>query len=365
MPQIKDITAAIESFAPLYLQEDYDNAGFITGNNHNECTGVLFSLDCTEAVVYEAIQKKCNLIVAHHPIVFKGLKKITGSNYIERTIILAIKNDIAIYACHTNIDNVIEGVNAKIAEKLGLKNLGILAPKSGILKKLVVFVPLSHVDEVREALFNNGAGHIGNYNNCSFNLKGTGTFKGNEQSTPFVGKPNVLHQEEEVRIETIFETQHQNKIISAMIKAHPYEEVAYDIYSLNNTHSQIGSGIIGELDEALTEVDFMQHVKRVFNLKILKHTALLNKKIKTVAVCGGSGQFLLKNSINSKADSYITADIKYHEFFDADGKLLLIDIGHYESEQFTPEIFYDIVSKKIPKFAIHLSNSNTNPVNFF
>lgn len=365
MPQIKEITNVIEAFAPLRLQEDYDNAGFITGNALSECTGALLSLDCTEDVVKEAIEKKCNLIIAHHPIVFKGLKKITGSNYVERTIILAIKNDIAIYACHTNIDNVLGGVNAKIAEKLGLRNIRILSPKTDILKKLVVFVPSSHANNVRQALFDNGAGHIGNYDSCSFNLNGTGTFKGNDQTTPFVGEPNQLHEENETRIETIFETFNQSKIVSALLNSHPYEEVAYDIYPVNNTNHQIGSGVVGELPEELTETAFLEHVKRTFSLKILKHTPLINKKIKTVAICGGSGQFLLKNAINSKTDSYITSDIKYHEFFDADGKLLLVDIGHYESEQFTPEIFYELITKKIPKFAIHLSNSYTNPVNYF
>lgn len=365
MPLIKDITNAIEAFAPLNLQEDYDNAGLITGNSTAECTGVLFSLDCTEAVIEEALQKKCNLIIAHHPIVFKGLKKLTGSNYVERTIISSIKKDVAIYACHTNIDNVIEGVNAKIAEKLGLKNIKILSPKTELLKKLVVFVPSTHADAVREAILSNGAGNIGNYSDCSFNIEGTGTFKGNEESKPFLGEPTKLSKESEVRIETIFEVQNQNRIVSAMILAHPYEEVAYDIYPLSNKHLKIGSGIIGELENELPEKDFLSHVKTAFHLKTLKHTDLTNKNIKKVAVCGGSGQFLLKNAISSKADSYITSDFKYHEFFDAEGKILLLDIGHHESEQFTPELFYEIITEKFPKFAIHLSKTNTNPVNYF
>lgn len=365
MPLIKDITNAIEAFAPLNLQEDYDNAGLITGDSNAECTGVLFSLDCTEAVIEEAVQKKCNLIVAHHPIVFKGLKKLTGSNYVERTIISSIKKDVAIYACHTNIDNVIDGVNAKIAAKLGLKNIKILSPKTELLKKLVVFVPVTHADAVRDAILANGGGHIGNYSHCSFNIDGTGTFMGNEGTKPFVGEPNKLHKEAEVRIETVFEVQNQGRIVSAMISAHPYEEVAHDIYPISNKHLKIGSGVIGELEKEMPENDFMTMVKAAFNLKTLKHTPLTNKNIKKVAVCGGSGQFLLKNAIASKADSYITSDFKYHEFFDADGKLLLLDIGHFESEQFTPEIFYEIIREKIPKFAIHLSKTNTNPVNYF
>jgi dinuclear metal center YbgI/SA1388 family protein len=365
MPLIKDITNAIEAFAPLNLQEDYDNAGLITGNANAECTGVLFSLDCTEAVIEEALQKKCNLIVAHHPIVFRGLKKLTGSNYVERTVISSIKNDVSIYACHTNIDNVIEGVNAKIADKLGLTNIKILSPKSELLKKLVVFVPATHAEAVRMAILENGGGHIGNYSHCSFNTDGTGTFLGNANTKPFVGKPNELHKEPEVRIETVFEIQDQKRIVSALMAAHPYEEVAYDIYPLHNKHQKIGSGVIGELEKEVPEKDFMARVKTAFNLKALKHTPLTNKNIKKVAVCGGSGQFLLKNAIASKADSYITADFKYHEFFDVGGKLLLLDIGHFESEQFTPDIFYEIIREKFPKFALHLSKTNTNPVNYF
>lgn len=365
MPLIKDITNALEAFAPLSLQEDYDNSGLITGNSNAECTGVLFSLDCTEAVIEEAIQKKCNLVVAHHPIIFRGLKKLSGDSYVERTIISSIKKDVAIYACHTNIDNVIDGVNAKIAQKLGLKNIKILSPKSELLKKLVVFVPTANADAVREAMMANGAGNIGNYSHCSFNTDGTGTFMGNDETKPFVGEQNKLHKEPEVRIETIFEAQDQSRIVSAMISAHPYEEVAYDIYPLDNKHAKIGSGLIGELEKELPEKDFMSLVKRTFNIPTLKHTPLTNKNIKKVALCGGSGQFLLKNAISSKADTYITADFKYHEFFDADGKLLLLDIGHFESEQFTPEIFYEIITEKFPKFAIHLSKTHTNPVNYF
>lgn len=365
MPTVKDITNALEAFAPLSLQEDYDNAGLITGNSNTECTGVLFSLDCTEAVIEEAKQKKCNLVVAHHPIIFKGLKKLSGGTYVERTIISSIKNDVAIYACHTNIDNVIDGVNAKIAQKLGLKNIKILSPKNELLKKLVVFVPSAHADNVREAILSNGGGHIGNYSHCSFNLDGTGTFMGNDDTKPFVGEQNKLHKEPEIRVETVFEGHNQSRVISAMIAAHPYEEVAYDIYPLENKHLKIGSGIVGELEKPLPEKDFMALVKKTFNVPTLKHTHLTNKNIQKVALCGGSGQFLLKNAIISKADTYITADFKYHEFFDADGKILLLDIGHFESEQFTPEIFYEIITEKFPKFAIHLSKTHTNPVNYF
>ena len=362
---IAQIIAELESFAPTAYQESYDNCGLLTGNKAAEATGALLTLDCTEAVVDEAISNNCNLIIAHHPVIFSGLKKITGASYVERTIIKAIKNDIAIYACHTNLDNVKQGVNKKIAEKLGLENLAILAPRNGLLKKLVTFVPASHHEAVQQALFAAGCGNIGNYDSCSFNIEGTGTFRGNAASQPFIGTPGETSREKETRVETIFETASEQRVIAALTGAHPYEEVAYDIYALENQHPQIGSGMTGELKTAMKETDFLNHVKKTFLVPVVKHTKMLQKDIKKVAVCGGSGSFLLKNAINSGADAYITSDFKYHEFFDAENKLLLIDTGHFESEQFTPEIFYDIIKKKFTTFAIHLSKINTNPINYF
>ncbi len=362
---IKQIISELENFAPMALQESYDNCGALTGNVNEECTGALLTLDCTEEIVNEAIANNCNLIVAHHPILFKGLKKITGSNYVERTIILAIKNNICIYAIHTNVDNVINGVNAKIAQKLGLTNLKILAPKSQMLCKLVTFVPEKHHQKVADALFEAGCGNIGNYSNCSFNSKGTGTFKGNDISNPFIGESQKLSIEPEVRLETVFYTHLKNKVITALKNNHPYEEVAYDIFENNVDVYTIGSGMVGDLENELNLNDFLINVKNSLNLKVLKHTISDKKTIKKVAICGGSGVFLLKNAINSGADAYITSDIKYHEFFDAENKLVLIDAGHYETEQFTPEIFYSIIQNKFPTFAIRLSKINTNPVNYF
>ncbi len=362
---IQQIISEIESFAPLAYQEDYDNCGLLTGDKNAEATGVLLTLDCIESVIDEAIQNKCNLIIAHHPIIFSGLKKIIGNTYIERTIIKAIKNNIAIYAAHTNIDNVTNGVNFKIAEKLGLKNLKILAPKNALLKKLVTFVPASHHQKVLESLFESGCGNIGNYDNCSFNIEGTGTFKGNENSNPFIGKPNELSKEPEIRIETIFEQRNEKAVLSALFKTHPYEEVAFDVYQLTNKLNTVGSGVIGELEKALNEDDFLKLVKTSLKSDCLKYTQKTGKIVKKVALCGGSGSFLLKNAINAQVDAFITADFKYHEYFDADGKLLLIDAGHYETEQFTPEIFYNIIQNKFPTFAIRLSKIKTNPVNYF
>lgn len=362
---IEEIINELAGFAPLVYQEEYDNSGLLTGNKNNLATGALLTIDCTEEIVQEAIDNKCNLIIAHHPIIFSGLKKLTGNTYIERTIIKAIKNDIAIYACHTNLDNVKNGVNKKIADKLGLQNTKILAPKSGLLRKLVTFVPVGHHNTLLNALFAAGAGNIGNYDSCSFNTEGTGTFRGNDQSQPFVGKANELSCEPEMRLETVFEIANESAILAALKANHPYEEVAFDVFRIDNKHPQIGSGLVGELKEPMEQVEFLTHVKKTFHAQVLKYTHFSSKTIKKVAVCGGSGRFLLKNAIQSGADAYITSDFKYHEYFDAENKLLLIDTGHFESEQFTPEIFYEIIQKKFPTFAIRLSKINTNPINYF
>ena len=362
---LKTIITEIEKFAPLAYQESYDNCGLLTGHKEQEVTGAILCLDCIEAVVDEAIQKKCNLIIAHHPIIFSGLKKLNGTNYIERTIIKAIQNNIAIYACHTNLDNVKLGVNKKIADKLGLINQHILSPKKSLLKKLVTFVPATHLEIVRQDLFNAGAGNIGNYSDCSFINEGQGSFTPNELANPFSGTKGKLSLENETRLEVIFETVNESQILTALKQNHPYEEIAYDVYQLENSYQNVGSGMVGELPNAISEKEFLEQLKSIFKVKLIKHTTLTNKNIKKVALCGGSGSFLLKNAINSKSDVYISSDFKYHEFFDAENQILVADIGHYESEQFTPEIFYEIISNKFPTFASYLTETNTNPVNYF
>lgn len=361
---VKEITQFIEELAPLSFQETYDNAGLLVGNSSSEINGVLITLDITEAVIDEAIQKNLNMVIGHHPLIFSGLKKITGKNEIERCVIKAIKNDIAIYAAHTNLDSVHGGVNSKICEKLNLKNCKVLSPVSDHLKKLVTFVPLAEIDKVREAVFNAGSGNIGNYDSCSFNTKGTGSFRGNESTNPFVGEKGELHFEEEIRFETIFPKHIQGKVISALLNAHPYEEVAYDIYPLENKYEQAGIGMIGELETTTDEIAFLQQIKETFNCKVVKHTNLLNKPIKKVAVAGGSGSTYLRNAISAKADIFISGDFKYHQYFEAENKILIADIGHFESEQFTKELFSELLTKKFPKFAVHLSEVNTNPVNY-
>jgi dinuclear metal center YbgI/SA1388 family protein len=363
--KISTIITFLESVAHPSLQEHYDNAGLITGDASWECTGVICSLDATEDVVKEAISKKCNLIVAHHPIVFGGLKKINGKNYVEKTIIAAIKNDIAIYAIHTNLDNIIEGVSGKMAAMLGLQNVTILFPKEGTIKKLFTFAPADKAAQVRNAIFEAGGGQIGNYSECSFNAPGTGTFKAGQGTNPYVGNIDEQHSENEVKIEIIFPGFLENKIIAAMKAAHPYEEVAYDLVTLSNNHQHIGSGVIGELPEAADEKTFLLRIKEVFKVPVIRHSPLLNKPIKKVALCGGAGSFLISKALAAGVDAFVTADIKYHEFFDANGRLLITDIGHYESEQFTINLLQDVLEQKFPTFAVLKTAVKTNPVSYF
>ncbi len=363
--KIAEIITVLEELAPVSLQEHYDNAGLITGNAGWECTGVLCTLDAIEEVVDEAKASNCNLIVAHHPIIFKGLKKINGRNYVERTIINAIKNDIAIYAIHTNLDNVIDGVNNKIADQLNLQNRRVLLPKENMLMKLYTFIPANHTEKVRNAIFNAGAGNIGNYSECSFNASGKGTFKAGENTHPFVGTKNIGHEENEVKTEVVFPSYLKNNIVNALQAAHPYEEVAYDIVALSNSYNNIGSGLIGELSQPVSEIEFLALLKQAFNLSVIRHTEVLQKPVKKVAVCGGAGSFLIGSALAEKADMYVTADVKYHEFFDADKKMVIADIGHWESEKFTIDLLHSVLQAKFPNFAVLKTKTGTNPVQYF
>ena len=362
--KIADILHTLESIAPTVLQEGYDNAGLITGSREWECTGILCTLDATPQVVDEAVARNCNCIVAHHPIVFRGLKKINGSNYVEQAVIKAIKNDIAIYAAHTNLDNVPDGVNGRIADKIGLTNRKILAPKQGILKKLYTYVPHEHLETVRNALFAAGAGNISNYSECSFTSPGTGTFKPGVGAEPFSGKVGERKEQPETKLEVILPAYLERQVLDALFTAHPYEEVAYEVIGLDNFDQETGSGIIGEIDPA-DGAAFLQMLVERFRLQLVRHTALPAGRIKTVAVCGGAGSFLISNALQAGADAYVTADVKYHEFFDAVPGLLLCDIGHYESEQFTVDLFIYIFLQKFPNFAVLKSEVRTNPVNYF
>ena len=362
--RIQEITKLIEEIAPLTYAEAFDNVGLLVGNPDEKVTGVLVTLDTLEAVIDEAIAKNCNLIISFHPIIFSGLKKLTGKNYVERVVIKAIQHKIAIYATHTALDNSKAGVNAKICEILGLTNPKILIPKTEIIQKLTTYIPIKEAEKLRLALFEAGAGNIGNYNNCSFNINGVGTYKANENANPTLGEIGITHQEKETCITVIFEKHLEATVLNALFKNHPYEEVAYEIITLNNKNQQIGLGMIGELPTAIHEDDFLQLIQQKMNAKGIRHSKLLHKNIKKVAVLGGSGSFAIEAAMASGAEAFITSDLKYHEFYRAENKILLVDIGHFESEQFTKNLLVDYLTKKIANFAIILSETNTNPIHY-
>ena len=361
--KVKELVSELERFAPPSLQESYDNAGLNVGFPDAEINGVLICIDIIPDVVDEAIAKHCNMIVSHHPLIFPNIKRITGSNNVEKSIIKALQNNISIYCGHTNFDKAPNGVSMKMCEKLGLKNCTALDAEGDMLRKIAVYVPQQHAETVRNAMFLAGAGTIGNYDECSFNLNGTGTFRANENCNPFVGEIGERHHEEEVKVEVICPSYLQSKVVSAMLKVHPYEEPAYDIYKLENRWNSVGLGAVGELENEISEEELLETVKQKFNVGNIRYSAPTGRKVRRIAVCGGSGASFIRTAISCKADAYITADIKYHDWFIAEGKILLLDIGHYESEQYTKEIFYDIVTKKSDGFASYLSEINTNPIN--
>jgi len=361
---VHDVINHLEELAPLAYAEDFDNVGLLVGNRTQKVSGVLVTLDTLEAVIDEAIQAKCNLIISFHPIIFKGLKKLTGKNYVERVVIKAIKHDIAIFSIHTALDNALQGVNDMICTQLELKNKRILIPQSETIKKLTTYVPKNEAETLRNALFDVGAGSIGNYSNCSFNVEGYGTFKGNENSNPTKGEKNKTHTEKETKITITYAKHQESQILQTLFKTHSYEEVAYEVTTLENKNQNIGMGMIGEFAEAMDESRFLKHLKTKMNTECIRHSAFLNKKIKKVAILGGSGSFAINAAKTNGADAFVTADLKYHDFFSAENSILLADIGHYESEQFTKNLLVAYLTKKITNFAIILSNTNTNPVKY-
>jgi dinuclear metal center YbgI/SA1388 family protein len=363
--RIEEVISYLEQWAPPILQESYDNSGLLVGDKKAEVSNILVSLDCTEEVVEEAIAKNCNLIVSHHPIVFKGLKRFTGADYVQRTIIKAIQNNIALYAIHTNLDNTLEGVNGEIARRIGLKNVKPLVPLNGHLLQLTVFVPADHFEQVRAALFEAGAGNVGNYSECGFSLVGNGSFKPEEGSQPVEGNHGERSELEEIRFEVILPSWKKADVQRALFTSHPYEEIAHNWQVLQNDLQQFGSGAIGELESPIGLMDCLAILKKEFNNQCIKYTSSKKEIIQKIAICGGSGQFLLGAAKAQGADVFVTADVKYHEFFDAENRLSFIDIGHFESEQFTIDLIHAKISEKFRTFAVHKTGVITNPVLYY
>jgi dinuclear metal center YbgI/SA1388 family protein len=362
---LKDLSSYLDTIVPLSFQESYDNSGLQIGLPEREISSALITLDVTEEVIDEAISKKCDVIVSHHPLIFNEIKRISGNTFTERILYKAVKNDIAIYSSHTNLDIFNNSVSRKMAEKLDLRETMVLSPLKNKLLKLVTYIPETHFEKVQNALFEAGAGVIGNYDSCGFSSTGTGSFRGNEKTRPFLGEKGIINFEKEIRFETILFSHLRGKVIKALLEVHPYEEVAYDIYALENGNVEVGLGCVGYLAESKSETEFLKLLSEVFDAKGIRFTKLHRKPIRKIAVCGGSGISLLNPAIASGADVFVTADIKYHNFFEADNKILIVDIGHFESEKFSTEILNDLIIKKFPKFAVRFSESNTNPINYF
>ncbi|HNQ12429.1 MAG TPA: Nif3-like dinuclear metal center hexameric protein [Bacteroidia bacterium] len=365
MASIGDVLTQLDSWAPYTYQESYDNSGLIVGDKAQEVKGILLSLDVTEKVIDEAIQHKCNLIVSHHPIVFSGLKRFTGSDYVERCVIKAIKNDIALLSIHTNLDNVVHGVNLALCKQLDFEAVRVLSPLKSNLYKLVYFCPIEHHERVRKEVFAAGAGSIGNYQECSFNLEGEGTFKPNKNAKPYTGEIGELKKENEIRVEVLVEKPLLSKVLQTLLKAHPYEEVAYDVYALENMHHSIGAGMLARIKQPLSEEAFLQHVKTKTGSRIIRHSPFTGNKVEWVALCGGSGSFLTQTALSAGAQAFITSDFKYHQFFDANNQLLITDIGHFESECFIMNAIHDFLKKNFTNLALRLTEFSTNPVNYF
>lgn len=364
MTTVSQLLASLQQLAPFTYQESYDNSGLLVGDPEMEITGVVVALDCTEAVIDDALSSGANVVVAHHPIIFKGLKRLTGSNYVERTVIHAIRHNVALIAIHTNLDNMYFGVNHVISEKLKLKDVQVLAPKEATLFKLGVYVPRDSEEAVRTAMAEAGAGHIGDYDYCSFSVEGTGRFRPNEQASPHIGTAGQIETVGETRIEVTVGRHVLGAVEKAMKKAHPYEEVAYDVVALDTTNAYIGSGMVGNLPEPVPVMSFLRALRETFGCGVIRYTDPVSETVSRIAVCGGSGGFLLRDALKAGADIFVTADYKYHEFFDADGKIVIADIGHFESEQYTSDYLVAVLMKKFTTFAVRLTNVNTNPINY-
>lgn len=362
---VTDITSELEKLAPLPFAEAFDNVGLLVGDAQMEVTGVLITLDTLESVILEAEKTGCNLVISFHPIIFKGLKRLTATTYVERTVTLAIAKGIAIYSIHTALDNVPGGVSGKLSEIIGLKNTHVLIPKKGSIRKLVTYVPNNAHELLLNKLFEAGGGELGNYSCCSFSNGGLGTYLPGDRAKPSIGSVGVLSKETEQQIHLTFTAEREMAVLEALKAFHPYEEIAFELTTLDNDYQQLGMGIIGELDTPMAEIAFLDLLKSKLNIPTIRHSELRNTPVMRVAVLGGSGAFAIEAAIASGADFLVTSDFKYHDFFKAEGKIILADVGHFESEQFTKNLLVDYLTEKFPNFAIRLAETQTNPVKYF
>lgn len=362
---IGHIISVLEAFAPVALQESYDNCGLILGSALDECRGALLTVDCTEAVVDEAIARDCNLIIAHHPLIFKGIRRLNGRTDQERTVLKAVRNNIAVYACHTCLDSAPGGVSQRMAGMLGLESVAPLEQPQGKLLKLTAYVPEADADSLRLALADAGAGEIGNYDFCSYTVNGIGRFRAKSGANPYVGEIGEIHSENEECVQVVLPAWRRGAVERALLQTHPYEEPAYEFITLDNAPVMTGLGAVGILTEPVTPAQLVAKVKETFGSPVARCSAYpSDSQIRRVAVCGGSGASLIGRAIAAGAQSIVTSDVKYHDFVDYAGDILIIDIGHHESENCAKSIFFDIISEKFPKFALWYAKADVNPINY-
>ncbi len=358
---IGDLSSALESVAPSLYAESYDNVGLLVGRSEWKCEKVLVALDITEAVVQEAIEKGVQAIVAHHPVIFGGIQRLTGEDTAQRAIELAIKHSIALLACHTNLDAIEGGVSYRMAQAISLVNVRTLQPRSGLLWNLIVYVPAESAETLLEALWEAGAGKMGAYDECAFRSHGLGSFRPKEGAHPHNGVIGERAFADEIRLELLVPEGARKKVHQCMMEHHPYEEIAHSWLKHDGVHHSVGFGAIGQWD-ACDWPEAVRRIKTAFGVASFRHTMPIASDYRTVAVCGGAGADLLAQAKSQQAELFITSDITYHRYFGADDRLVFIDIGHWESEQHAMELLIDIVREKFPNFAVLKSETNTNPM---
>ncbi len=364
--KVNDIHSILAAWAPKEIAWERDNVGLQVGDPEANVRGVLVCLDCTEQVILEARKQKADLIVSHHPLLFRAPKSITTADETGRAIRALIENKTNLYSAHTNLDFTAGGTSFAIAEALRLKNVEFLRKSYEVDKKIVTFVPRLHTQKVRNAMAEAGAGIIGNYDYCSFGIAGTGSFRGNSAANPAIGTKGKLESAEEIRLEMIGKQWNTEKIVKAMIAAHPYETVAYDIYPLQNASTEFGMGIIGTLKQPMGLSSFLQLVKKQLNARVLRRTTALNNVVQRIAACGGAGGELVDTAIAQHADVFITADVRYHDFHHATGKITLIDAGHFETEHPVVNAVVRKLNTEIRKLGqripVRAAKTSTNPI---
>lgn len=362
---LKTLLAGLEQWVPFVWQENYDNAGLILGDPNQQIRKALVCFDVTPEVVDEAVRNEADLILSHHPAIFKGIKRINPASRLGYMLKQSLCHDIAWCALHTNLDNTLSGVNSWLCEHLGLQEVRPLVPLQGIYGKLQVYVPEAYAEKLRQALAEAGCGAGTKYDTCSYTSRGEGRFRAGSQAHPFTGRIGELHCEAECKIECLYPLHKTRQVLDVLRTNHPYEEPAFDLLPLQNEAVEQGAGAIGILPETMQERELLDKLKELTGVHCIRHSGFQGRRIKKIALCGGSGGSFIANACGQKADVYITGDLKYHDFTDTEPGTWLVDIGHFESEKFAMELIFRFIRKNFPNFAVSISEQAKNPVSFY